>query len=239
MSRLSPLLEIQEIDVLCDAARRRSETLPEREAVPRIAAELAEIEARLEATRAERATKQSEEEGLDREVTELAHEIEAAEIARYSGPRKNPDEAAAHAESQQRLRERQESLEEREMSLLEEIETIEERIRELEAGAAGKRAESARLAEAIRKVESEMAAELGRHAEARTAILGRVPEPVLVAYERVRAQPQKGGRGAATLEKGQCGGCRIKLPSLENTRMLAEPEDALIQCPQCRRVLVR
>ena len=63
--------------------------------------------------------------------------------------------------------------------------------------------------------------------------------PVLSAYERVRDQKGKAGRGAAVLDKGDCQGCRIKLPSLEKKRLLAEPEDALIQCPQCRLVLVR
>jgi predicted nucleic acid-binding Zn-ribbon protein len=38
---------------------------------------------------------------------------------------------------------------------------------------------------------------------------------------------------------GGCGGCRMRLPVIEYNRMKAEPEDALIACTHCGRVLVR
>lgn len=239
MSFLGPLLAVQDLDLAADAARDRSASMPERDAIPLLANRLAEINAALAQAQGDRSLRQTEEEEIDREVSQLASEIEAAELDRYSGKRKNRDEAAAHEESQQSLREKQSALEERELELLEAIESIEGRISEHESAGAANRAETERAVEAIRKVESEVAAELDRLAEARLELVPRVPEPVLKAYERVRTQPQKGGRGAATLAEGRCGACRIKLPSLEKTRMLAEPEDALLQCPQCRRVLVR
>jgi predicted nucleic acid-binding Zn-ribbon protein len=239
MSFLAPLLEVQDLDLAADAARTRSAKLPEREAMPLLEARLAEIDSGLAAENAVRAERQVEEEQIGREVSQVARDIEAAEIERYSGMRKNQDEAAAHAESQQRLHEKQISLEEREMELLEEIEAVESRIQEQESARATNRAESEKVVEAIRKVDGEVSAELGRLAVAREKIAKSVPTDLLSTYERVRAQAQKGGRGAALLSEGRCGACRIKLPSLERTRMLAEPEEALIQCPQCRRVLVR
>lgn len=239
MSFLAPLLEVQDLDLAADAARTRSAKLPEREAMPLLEARLAEIDSELAAASAARAERQAEEEQIGREVSQVARDIEAAEIERYSGQRKNQDEAAAHTESQQRLHEKQISLEERELELLEEIEAVESRIQEQESARAANRAESEKVVEAIRKVEGEVSAELGRFAVAREEIAKSVPADLLSTYERVRAQAQQGGRGAAPLAEGRCGACRIKLPSLERTRMLAEPEAALIQCPQCRRVLVR
>lgn len=239
MSFLAPLLEVQDLDVAADAARTRSAKLPEREARPLVEAKLVEIDLRIAASNAELGERQTEEEQIGLEVIQIARDIEAAEVERYSGKRKNQDEAAAHNESQHRLHENQISLEEREMELLVEIEAVESRIAEQESVRVANRAESETVVAAIREVEAQVLAELGRFAEAREKIAGRIPKDLLAAYERVRAQPQKGGRGAAMLAEGRCGGCRIKLPSLERTRMLAEPEDALIQCPQCRRVLVR
>jgi len=239
MSFLAPLLEVQDLDLAADAARNRSAKLPEREAIPLLEAKLAEIVSRLTAANAERAGKQAEEEQVGREVTQVARDIEAAEVERYSGKRMDQDEAAAHKESQERLHEKQTSLEEREMELLEEIDAVESRVSEEESARAANRTESEQVVEAIRKVEGEVAAELGRLAEAREKIAKNIPANLIAAYERVRAQAQKGGRGAASLAEGRCGGCQIKLPSLEKTRMLTEPEEALIQCPQCRRVLVR
>jgi hypothetical protein len=208
MSLLEPLLELQAQDVAADAARQRSSELPERASLPRLAAELAGIQQRIDAARAELAERQADEERLGGEVSRVVRDIEA-------------------------------ELEEREMALLEEIETLTARIGELESLAASNRIETERITAMIGKVEDEVAAELARFAEARAGLAAGLPAAVLAAYERVRAQPRKGGRGAARLADGCCDGCRIKLPKLEHSRMLAEAEDAVIQCPQCRRVLVR
>jgi len=239
LSFLAPLLEIQKLDLLADAERKRSAEMPERETLPVVAAKLVEIDARLEAARADRALREAEEEELGLAVSQIVRDIEAAEVERYSGKRKNQDEAAAHNASQERLHEKQASLEEQEMTLLEAIEAIDERIREEDAARSANRADTERIEEAIRKVEKEVASELDRLANERQGIMASVPEEILSTYDRVRDQARKGGRGAAMLADGRCGGCRIKLPSLEKAKMLAAPEDALLQCPQCRRVLVR
>jgi predicted nucleic acid-binding Zn-ribbon protein len=239
MSFLAPLLEVQDLDLAADAARLRSAKLPERETLPLLESKLVEIDSLLAAANAERAERQTEEEVIGREVAQIVRDVEAAEVERYSGKRKNQDEAAAHNESQERLRVRKSELEDREMELLEEIESIERRVEDQESARASNRADSEKVREAIFKVDGEVVVELERLSANREKIGTGVPEPLLTAYERIRAQPQRAGRGAAMLADGRCGGCRIKLPSLEKTRMLAEPEDALIQCPQCRRVLVR
>lgn len=239
MSFLALLLEVQDLDLAADAARLRFAKLPERETLPLLESKLAEIDSLLAAANAERAERQTEEEVIGREVAQIVRDLEAAEVDRYSGKRKNQDEAAAHKESQERLRVRQIELEGREMELLEEIESIERRVEDQESARASNRADFEKVREAILKVEGEVAVELERFSVSREKIGFGVPEPILNSYERIRAQPQKAGRGAAMLADGRCGGCRIKLPSLEWTRMLAMPEDALIQCPQCRRVLVR
>ena len=239
MSFLAPLLEIQALDTAADAARKRSRELSEREALPLVATQLGEIEARLAAARADRVLRETEEHEVGKAVSQIVKDLEAAEIERYSGKRKNQDEASAHKESQQKLHEKQTDLEEQEMALLEAIEDVDTRIQAEEAAQATNRADAGKIEEAIRKVEQEVALEIGGLESKRSKLTPVVPGDILVAYDRVRAQPQKGGRGAAALADGRCGGCRIKLPSLERTKMLASPEETLIQCPQCRRVLVR
>ncbi len=239
MSFLAPLLEIQTLDLAADAARKRSAGLPEREALPVAAAKLIEIDARLAAAQADRALREAEEEEVGIAVSQIVKDIEAAEVERYSGKRKNQDEASAHKEAQEKLHEKQTAYEEQEMALLEAIEAVDDRIREQEAARAANRVDAEGIEQAIRKVEQEVSVELEGLAKERQGIMASVPDDIISTYDRVRGQAQKGGRGAATLADGRCGGCRIKLPSLEKTKMLASPEDALIQCPQCRRVLVR
>lgn len=239
MPLLSPLLEIQEFDLAADAARQRSATLPERETLPALDAALAEIDARLTAAESERAQLQAEEEQLGCEVSEIARAIESAEVERYSGKRMNRDESAAHDDSQRLLRERKESLEERELELLESLEEVENRIGVEQESRSANLAEAERARDAILSVEAEVAAEVECLEGNRIEIAPSVPPKILTAYDRIRAQPRAGGRGVALLADGRCGACRIKLPSHEKTKMLAEPDDALIQCPQCRRILIR
>jgi predicted nucleic acid-binding Zn-ribbon protein len=239
MSFLAPLLEVQDLDRAADAARKRALEISERAAVPLVGKKIVEAETQLVAARGERAELETAEGELEQAVAQIAKDIEAAELERYSGKRKDRDAAVAHDASQQVLREKQESLEDQELELLESIEAVEARIDQRESALSLARAESVQIAEAIRKVETEVDGEVAGLGTSRAAITEKVPAPVLAAYEKVRAQPRSGGRGATSLTDGRCMGCRIQLPSLVKSRMLAEEEDALIQCPQCRKVLVR
>jgi hypothetical protein len=238
-ARLAPLLEVQDLDIAARAAQKRSVELSERALIPKINAKIARAEAELAAARQERAGFETTEEQLGVSVEQIAKDLENAEVERYSGKQKSRDDAKAHDASQAALRDKKSAIEEQEMELLEAIEGVEGRIALLEGEIAKARAEGAKAVDVIGQVEREVAGELERLAAERAQRTGGIPAPVLSAYERVRDQKGKAGRGAAVLEKGDCQGCRIKLPSLEKKRLLAEPEDALIQCPQCRLVLVR
>jgi predicted nucleic acid-binding Zn-ribbon protein len=239
MSFLAPLLQIQDLDLAADGALKRARELSERESLPAIATKIAAAESARSAARAERAALEASEEELGRAVAQISKDIEAADVERYSGKHKDRDEAVAHDEAQQARREQQAVFEEQEMELLEAIEAVESRIETHESAIANYRADSAKLSELIKKVEAEVESEVARLGDTRSTLVSRIPDEVLSTYERVRAQPRNGGRGATNLDDGRCKGCQIKLPSLEKKRMMAEPEDALIQCPQCRRVLVR
>lgn len=239
MSLLAQLIDLQELDLATDAARARSRTLPERDSIPLLKSKLEEVDGRLRASQVELSERQAEEEQLGVEVSQIARDIEAAEVERYSGKRMTQDESAAHDESQRALREQKTEIEERELDLLERLEEVEGRIARDQTARTAILAETERAQQVLQKVESDVDAELDRLAKERQNVSPSIPTPILTAYDRVRAQPRAGGRGAALLADGRCGACRIKLPSHETTKMLAEPDDAVIQCPQCRRVLVR
>ena len=239
MSTLAPLIEIQEIDLAADAARRRSEELPERQSLPAIEAEIRQLEASLASIGEDQRRQESVEEELGTQVAQIARDIEAAELKRYSGGHMDRAASQAHDESQALLREQQAALEQHALACLEALEALEDRSGGLETTVSTQRPETKRLREVIAKVETEVAAQLTSLDESRMGLAPKIPDAILAAYQHVRGQPRSVGRGAALLEEGSCRGCRIKLPSVERSRMLAEPENALIQCPQCRRVLVR
>lgn len=236
---LEPLLSIQALDLDADAARKQSEAHPARQAIPELDAKLAAVEASRAERAAERVALEAEEERLGRAVAEVAREIEAADVEHYSGKRKNRDDATAHKASQAALRQKQSDLEEEELVLLESIERVELELEAKDRERATLHAAREEQLAVLAKVEQELADLLRKFDGERDALAARIPAPVLEAYARVRAQPRSGGRGSAQLAEGRCSACQIKLPVHEYTKMIAEPEDAVIQCPQCRRVFVR
>ncbi|MFK7896252.1 MAG: zinc ribbon domain-containing protein [Myxococcota bacterium] len=239
MSLLAPLLQIQELDLAVDALRQKAATLPERAALPKLAKKLAAVDAELAKIRAEGQARVKEESELGQAVSQVAKEIEAAEVERYSGKRIDRDEAAEHKASQAKLREQQEGFEEKELELLLAIEELEAALNAANAARSENLAETETATKAIAAAEAEVESEIAALLEQRAGFATGIPAPVLSAYDRVRGQERARGRGVAPLEEGRCTGCRIKLPSIEFRKMIAEPEEALLQCPQCRRVLIR
>lgn len=64
-----------------------------------------------------------------------------------------------------------------------------------------------------------------------------LPTDLLALYARLREQ--KSGVGAAALRARECGGCRLTLDSAELTRIRSLPEDEVVRCEECQRILVR
>jgi len=236
---LAPLLEIQSLDLSVRAAEIRLRDLPARGVLDSLYQEIAVAEAELAKVIAENATVQTEERAVGESVARLAQEIESAELERYSGTQKSRDQALAHDEAQAERRARQTELEDLQMTLLESIEQGLERAREIRDRMETARTGADRMSAQIWKVESEVAEEIAEAVAARNELIPKIPVDVLTAYEHVRTEKRAAGRGAAPLSAGDCGSCRIKLPSLDYHRMVQAEEGTLLRCPQCRRVLVR
>ena len=56
-------------------------------------------------------------------------------------------------------------------------------------------------------------------------------------YDKLRAQ--SGGVGAARLYQKRCEGCRLELNITELNDVRAAPENEVVRCENCRRILVR
>ena len=64
-----------------------------------------------------------------------------------------------------------------------------------------------------------------------------LPDDLVALYQRLREQ--KGGVGAAALRARTCTGCQLTLDSVELSRIKALPEDEVVRCEECNRILVR
>jgi predicted nucleic acid-binding Zn-ribbon protein len=71
---------------------------------------------------------------------------------------------------------------------------------------------------------------------ARAAIVPDVPAELLALYDKIRASSAP---GAAPLRRGQCGGCRVMLSTVDLNAIRAAAPDEVIRCEECRRILIR
>ena len=80
-------------------------------------------------------------------------------------------------------------------------------------------------------------AEIASVTAEREAIAASVPGPLVELYEKVRAQ--HGGLGAAALRARRCEGCRLEINSADLREIASQPDDDVVRCPECSRILVR
>ena len=95
----------------------------------------------------------------------------------------------------------------------------------------------AALTAEIEVARSELDVELVQIDVDRAAAAECVPAEVMSAYEVTRTQ--MGGIGAARLLGNRCEGCHLEIPSAELEAVRRAPEDAVVTCPECGRILVR
>jgi predicted nucleic acid-binding Zn-ribbon protein len=144
----------------------------------------------------------------------------------------------------ERMQHELESLERRISSLeddeLEVMERVEEAQREL-AGYEALVAETDERLAALITARDEKLTAIGEQLQQVEADRGPIaeglPEELVKLYLRLREQ--KGGVGAAALRARECGGCRLSLDSVELSRIKGLPEDEVVRCEECDRILVR
>jgi uncharacterized protein len=129
------------------------------------------------------------------------------------------------------------TLEDEELEVMARLEDAQRTLDELTAQLAGADQRNARLEEARDAKYAEIDAELASLAAQRVPLAEEAPADLLALYDRLRAA--KNGVGAAALRARQCTGCMIGLDNAEVGRFRAAPEDEVLRCEECQRILVR
>lgn len=88
------------------------------------------------------------------------------------------------------------------------------------------------LSRAQGDIDGQLAELSARYADLRSAI----PAEVLTHYDRLRSQL---GVAVARLAGRRCEGCHMDLSPMEVDAIKATPQNAVAECPQCTRMLVR
>lgn len=230
MMRTADLWRLQEIDSALDARRATIEDAQSRVgASDEVAAVRAELEEKIAACRAAEAAQKD----LELQADDIRSKIGPAEQKLYSGSIKNPKELADLQHDIEQHKRQLSSIEDLDIEALSAVESAENARKEtqsrLDAMERAWREEQEELNARIAQLTQEIA---GYDAERRDQAADIEPD-ILRTYEHVRRAHQ--GRGVARLDRNLCLGCRISLPT--STVNKARAGNALVQCPNCERIL--
>lgn len=215
----------------------RKATLPE-------IAELAELTAR-QATVADLLVAASTEESdIGREQTKAEVDVDAVRTRAArdqqrldAGQVTSPKELESLQHEIVSLARRQGDLEDAVLAIMERREDVQNRVAELTAERDKLAADAERVTAARDSALAEIAQETATVENERKNLAGGLPAEFVALYEKIRSSV--GGAGAAALRRGRCEGCRMELPSTEIAALKAAPEDLVVRCEECRRILVR
>lgn len=231
------LLEVQELDTRLDQLRYQAAHLPEAQELATTQARRAELERLV-------AELQTRADDLARAQRKADDDVEQVRARRTRDQQRLDSGAVSTPKDLEHLQSELASLDRRigdledaELEIMEELESAQ---RELE----GARAQLSELEERVATLHdardarlADLRAEAGGLRRTREEIVGGVAEVLLTLYDRLRQQ--KDGVGAALLRARRCQGCSLELNSSDLAAISRQPEDAVVRCEECGRILVR
>ena len=230
------LLDLAELDSKAAQFRHQRGTLPEIAEIATLGEERTSITDQQRDARIVVDDLTAEQKKADREVEAVKTRRERDRSRMDSGQISNPKDLERMQHELVSLERRIGTLEDAELEVMEALEEAQQTLAGLDI-----RSDDidARLAELIAKRDAkqqEMDAALTELMASRTPAAAGIDDALLSLYERLREQK---GIGAALLRARQCGGCQLTLDASEISRIRTAPDDEVIRCEECQRILVR
>lgn len=230
------LLDLQAIDTTLAQLAHRRKNLPEHAELDRLAREISALSD-------ERVRAQVDVDDLDRDIAKQEREVDTVrqrltkDQQRLDDGRLPARELTAIEHEIGALKRRQSDLEDVEIELMERRETAQSTLDELEGRLGAAR--TTREETEVRRdgALAEIAKEEEWKAAARKPLVADLPGDLIALYDKIRET--SGGLGAALVQHGRCGGCRIELAGADRVRVKAAPADEVVRCEECRRIMVR
>jgi predicted nucleic acid-binding Zn-ribbon protein len=207
------LLDVQAHDTRLSQIAHRQKSMPEH-------AEIAQLEARLAAVAAELVVARTTASDLGRELTKAESDVEQVRTRRARNQARL-DSGQASAKDLQGLQHELDSLANRQ-SVLEDVELeIMERQEVAAAAVNTAKAEYDRVAEQLAEVKA------------------RRDQALALLETEATSERQARENAAAGVYQRRCEGCRLSVPPNDLNMIRSAPEDEVIRCEECRRILVR
>ncbi len=231
------LLAVQDLDTTIDQRRHRIANHP-------IKSEISAIDDKISAVAATVAEVEARRHELQRDVKRLADEVALIDDKRaqidaklYDGSVTGTKDLLALQDEAKMLLDRKNGIEDDELEFMESLEAVEAElapsVAEREKLAAEREERESALTAAIAELEVELAETERQRADA----AGAVPSELLAHYDRLRSD--FGGVAVARLVGSTCDGCHMTLSAVAIDLIKKQPEDAVVTCDDCGRLLIR
>lgn len=231
------LLDVQELDSRIDRLAHRRRTLPE-------LAEIDHLRKQRQVAADQVVVAQTEADDLAREQRKADADVEQVKARRVRNQQRldqgqvgSPKELQSLQHEIETLERRISDLEDAELEVMERLETAQAELDQLQASI-NEYDESLRaLLQRCDAATADIDSEVGDAESERAQIVSGIPADLLRLYEKLRAS--HGGVGAAALVQRRCQGCRLELNAADLRDIAAAPEDEVLRCEECQRILVR
>jgi len=231
------LLAVQDLDTTIDQKRHRIAHHPIKAEIDAIDAEISGVAATVGEVEARR-------HDLQRDVKRLADEVALIDDKRsqidaklYDGSVTGTKDLLALQDEAKMLLDRKNAIEDDELEFMESLEQVETEltpsVAQREALASQRDEREGALTVAIAELEAELAATENERADASA----HVPAELLAHYDRLRVD--FGGVAVARLVGSTCDGCHMTLSAVAIDQIKKQPDDAVVTCDDCGRLLIR
>lgn len=229
------LLDLQALDTRVGQLRHQIRTLPEHDQVTAAQTEVA-------ALASEEVKVRTAVEDVQREVARADADVQVVKdradrnTARLEAGTGSAKDLQALQHELESLAKRQSDLEDVELEVMERAEGLEAELSVITDKLSGARENLESLEQTRDARVAALEAAAGEVAAPRDSIAAQVGDDLIALYEKIRSTS---GLGAAALLSRRCDGCRLELNAVDLGRIREAPEDEVLRCEECRRILVR
>ncbi len=231
------LLDLQTVDTKLAQLGHRRQTLPEHGVIAKLQVRRSALASDLIAAETAISDLELEQAKAETDLEPVRERLSRNQVRIANGTVPDPKALSSMVEEVSHLKKRISDLEDAELDVMEQLEaavTDRETLR-------GRMAQVDNdLVETIAERDRQLAAldgEMGGLRAERAVLVPLIPTDLLTLYDRIGAS--HGGVGAAELRQRRCTGCQLEINAADLRTFSAAPEDEVLRCEECGRILIR
>ena len=231
------LLDLQAIDSALAQLEHRRRRLPEHSEINELMARKAAASADLVAAETAVSDLEREQERAELDLEPVRERLNRNQTRIADGTVPDPKALSSMVEEVAHLQRRIRDLEDAELEIMEQLESAAASHQRLEAQIAEL---NGNLAEAMDRRDQAVAAidaQITEQRAERQQLAPLIPGDLIALYDKISASHN--GVGAGELRRGRCSGCQLEVNAADLSRFAAAPDDEVLRCEECSRILIR